>query len=742
MSIKNKLLIVLFLGIAFFGLSMVLGSTKKVNAQSYSLSASVPTDGCSSTNRTRFEFSWSGPTAPGTMQLRIWEDQFSGAPDAEPLVTSHSISVADSDSGSWTWTSTRDNFQFVAYIYFFGYASNGVAVVPNWTSQCRPDLEIRNASGGTSPVITGPVSVNVGQSVTYTALTRNDDSAYVLNSSTTRASTTGSTNNSQTYSVPPLNPRTNSSVHSFPTSWNTPGTYKVNFDADVDNTVVEDSNSNNHEELTVVVNAVLTPDFIISISPPSQTVIAGGTAPYTVTLTSINGYTGTVNLTDNLSVPSGSDSFAPSSVSLGSGGTSTFTVITNIATPANTYNFTVTGNDGTRSHSAIASLIVTAVAGQPDLETTSVYPTTPDPLVVGTNRTFTATIQNRIGATATAAANSGRFCIDSIDENNCYISSSTQLGAVSPIPSLNVGVAVTRNSENWLVTAGNHTVYFCADVTTVVSESDESAASNCASQTISTTSYNSWLKTERGDVGSQGRINLSLPYDPAAENNADYLVIWSGATNAVIDTAKSWLVGGSVTPYSLTLPEPKKAFNVIADDKSLYSEFRDKITGPAIVINVAGNQFPNTPGFYQFETGNVTWKDGFEAGSCNSDAVGGVVIFVDGALTIDDSGLKQFTTSCPVVVVVKGTIRVEDAITRVDAVLISNDRFRAQNSDKQLLVNGGIYSSLAGGDAPIFDRVYDGTLGPSEHLIFNPRILWALASTLGSTKTTYQEVNP
>ena len=197
---KNKLLFAIILSFAFFGFLMIFGGVREVNAQSYSLTASIPTDGCSGTNKSKFEFSWSGPTAPGTMQLRIWEDQFSGVPAAEPLVTSHSISISDSDSGSWTWTSTKDDFQFVAYIYFFGYVSNGVAVKPNWSTECRPDLEIVNGSGGTTPDITGPTTVGLSQLATYTARTRNDDSAaYVLTSSTTRASTTGSTNNSDDF---------------------------------------------------------------------------------------------------------------------------------------------------------------------------------------------------------------------------------------------------------------------------------------------------------------------------------------------------------------------------------------------------------------------------------------------------------------------------------------------------------------------------------------------------------------
>lgn len=102
-----------------------------------------------------------------------------------------------------------------------------------------------------------------------------------------------------------------------------------------------------------------TPDFSLSASPSSYTVFPGGSAPYTIGVNPLNGFTGTVNLT--VSVPAGSGLTAtlnPTSVTGGSGN-SALTVATSNSTAAGNYTVTVTGTSGSLVHSASVTVAVT-----------------------------------------------------------------------------------------------------------------------------------------------------------------------------------------------------------------------------------------------------------------------------------------------------------------------------------------------------------------------------------------------
>ena len=119
-----------------------------------------------------------------------------------------------------------------------------------WHYTPLPDLVIRNSSGGTSPAIDGPTSVVVGESATYQARTRNAGPGAAA-TSTTRAWTSGSSNNADDFSVGSLASGTNSAIHTFTTSWTAPGNYTVSFKADNAGVVTESSDGNNTASLTV-----------------------------------------------------------------------------------------------------------------------------------------------------------------------------------------------------------------------------------------------------------------------------------------------------------------------------------------------------------------------------------------------------------------------------------------------------------------------------------------------------------
>jgi hypothetical protein len=109
-----------------------------------------------------------------------------------------------------------------------------------------------------------------------------------------------------------------------------------------------------------------TPDFTLSASPTSQTVTAGGSTSYSVSISPSGGFNSSVTLSVT-GLPSGaSGSFSPNPAS----STSTLQVSTSASTPAGTYSLTVTGTGGGITHSTSVSLAVQSSATSGTMQVT------------------------------------------------------------------------------------------------------------------------------------------------------------------------------------------------------------------------------------------------------------------------------------------------------------------------------------------------------------------------------------
>jgi hypothetical protein len=152
------------------------------------------------------------------------------------------------------------------------------------------------------------------------------------------------------------NPTTGASTFSVTTSASTPtGSYPV--------TITGVNGSLTHS--TTVTLVVSTPDFSLSATPTSRTVTSGASTTYTVSVTPVAGFTGSVTLSSS-GLPSGAaGSFSPNPTT----GTSTMTVTTSASTPAGSYPVTITGTSGTLTHTTSVQLVVQAPA--PDFTLTA-----------------------------------------------------------------------------------------------------------------------------------------------------------------------------------------------------------------------------------------------------------------------------------------------------------------------------------------------------------------------------------
>jgi hypothetical protein len=108
--------------------------------------------------------------------------------------------------------------------------------------------------------------------------------------------------------------------------------------------------------LTTNFTGVVTPDFTLSASLASQSVVQGSATSYGITVTPLNGFTGSVNLSVS-GIPSGATgTLTPSSTT----GSSTLAVTTSATTPAGTYALTITGVSGNLARTTAATLVVTS----------------------------------------------------------------------------------------------------------------------------------------------------------------------------------------------------------------------------------------------------------------------------------------------------------------------------------------------------------------------------------------------
>jgi hypothetical protein len=116
-----------------------------------------------------------------------------------------------------------------------------------------------------------------------------------------------------------------------------------------------------HPVLSIIFNPSTSPDFTISASPSSLSVVKGNSATTTVSTTLSGGFNSAISLSAS-GVPAGaSATFSPTSIGAPGSGSSTLTLASGTAA-AGTYTVTVTGSGGGKTHTTTVSFTITATA--------------------------------------------------------------------------------------------------------------------------------------------------------------------------------------------------------------------------------------------------------------------------------------------------------------------------------------------------------------------------------------------
>jgi hypothetical protein len=297
-----------------------------------------------------------GPVAAPDFSLSV-------APPSQTVVagngTSYAVSVTPAGGFSGQVTLSLDGLPSGANGTFTPNPATGSSTLAVTTATTTPTgtypLTIRGVSGTLShsapatlvvnaapdfSLSATPTSASVGGSVTSTTYSVRITPINGFNSPVMLSASGPLIGALGTFSP---NPATASSTLTVSIMSNTPaGTYTL--------TLTGTSGSLSHSTtVTLVVNA----DFSISASPTSRTIRHGRSTTYTITITALNGFTGSVNLAV-AGLPSGSSGgFSPNPAAT----SSVLTVNTGGGTTGS-FTLTITGTGGGKTHTVTVTLVV------------------------------------------------------------------------------------------------------------------------------------------------------------------------------------------------------------------------------------------------------------------------------------------------------------------------------------------------------------------------------------------------
>ena len=302
------------------------------------------------------------------------------------------------------------------------------------------------------------------------------------------------------------------------------------------------SNGNVTLQAATLSGGIATPNFTMGASPSSQTVAAGSSGTYTVTVTALNGYNGVVGFTAS-GLPSGvSAGFSPATVT--GGGSSSLTLTVAGGTAAGSYPVTITGSDGTLSHTAGITLTVAApdftVGASPSSQT----------VAAGSNGTYTVTVTALNGYNGVVG-----FTASGLPSGvSAGFSPATVTGGGSSSLTLTVAGGTAAGSYPVTITGSDGTLSHTANITLTVPQPPGFSLGTAPSgHSVTAGSSAAYTLTVGALNGFNGVVTFSTSSLPAGANAgfSPATVTGSGSTTLTITTTVGTTPPGSY-PVTVT----------------------------------------------------------------------------------------------------------------------------------------------------------------------------------------------
>ena len=309
--------------------------------------------------------------------------------------------------------------------------------------------------------------------------------------------------------------------------------------------------------ITLMVSATVTPDFSMTSSPSTQSLVQGAGTTYTQTVTAVNGFNGAVSLGVTGLPADATGTFNPPSIT--GSGTSTLSVTTLATTPTGTNTLTITGTSGALTHSATSALLVNAVP-VPDFTLASSPGSQAVVQGAGTSYTQTVTAVNgfsgavSLSVTGLPAGAAGTFNPTSVTGSGTSTLSITTLGTT---PTGTYTLTITGTSGALTHSATSTLVVNSPAATFTMTETP-------ASRTIvqgKSTTYSASMTTKTGFSGTVAFSVTGLPpgatasFSPATRTT-------SGTTTLTVATTPSSPVG--TYPLTITGTDGSEVHSVAA----------------------------------------------------------------------------------------------------------------------------------------------------------------------------------
>ncbi len=276
----------------------------------------------------------------------------------------------------------------------------------------------------------------------------------------------------------------------------------------------------------------IAPDFALAATPASQTVTAGNPASYTATVTPNGGYTGTVSFSV-AGLPAGATAtFTPTTVT--TSGTTTVAVATTSTVAAGSYPLTITGTDGTLTHTASVTLVVTApVVGDFAISATPASQT----VAAGSATSYTATITPSGGFTDTVTFSASGLPAGA----SASFSPASVAGTGSSTMTVTTTAATAAGTYVVTITGTGSTLTHSTTVTLVVTAAPDFTIAASPSTLTITRNVNGTYTVNVGALnGFSGAVNLTVTGLPrnATATFSPTSVVGSGTSTLTVNSSR------------------------------------------------------------------------------------------------------------------------------------------------------------------------------------------------------------